>query len=85
VTVSSGDTSREAAEFQLQAWQRLGAEARVEMVAQLSEQIREISLAGIRQRHPGYTDDQARRALLRLVVGDELVLTTWPGQPLVEP
>jgi hypothetical protein len=85
VTISSSDTSREAAEVQLEAWRRLGPEARVALAAQLSDEIREVSLAGIRHRHPDYTDDEALRALLRLIVGDELVRAALPGRPLVDP
>jgi hypothetical protein len=55
------------------------------MAAQLSDDIRQVSLAGIRQRHPEYTDDEVRRALLRLVVGDALTRAAWPGRTLVDP
>jgi len=85
VTIASDDTSVEAATMQLEAWRRLGPEARVALLAELSDEIRQVSLAGIRQRHPEYTDDQARRALLRLVVGDELARAACPGRPLVDP
>jgi hypothetical protein len=67
VAFSAGDTSAEAAAVQLAAWRCLGPEARGAMAAQLSDDIRQVSLAGIRQRHPEYTDDEVRRALLRLV------------------
>lgn len=82
---TSGDTSAEAAAVQLAAWRRLGPEARVAMAAHLSDDIRQVSLAGIRQRHPDYTDDEVRRALLRLIVGDALTRAAWPGRTLVDP
>jgi hypothetical protein len=40
---------------------------------------------GIRRRHPEYTDEQVRMALLRLLHGDELLRTVWPDRALVQP
>lgn len=80
-----GDTSVEAAKAQLEAWRRLGPEGRVELAAGLSDEIRQVALAGIRERHPNYSADQAFRALLRLVWGDVLVLAVWRGEPLIDP
>jgi len=85
VPITSGDTSREAAAIQLEAWRRLGPEVRVALAAEMSDEIREVSLAGIRSRHPDYDDDQAGRALLRLIVGDDLARAAGRGQPLVDP
>jgi hypothetical protein len=79
------DTSPEAAAFQIDAWRRLGPEGRVELAARLSDEIRAVSLAGIRERHPEYSEAQAFRALLRLVLGDPLVRELWPHDPLVDP
>ena len=80
-----GDTSVEAAKVQLDAWRRLGPEGRVELAAGLSDEIRQVTLAGIRDRHPDYSSDQAFRALLRLVWGDVLVRAVWVGEPLIDP
>jgi hypothetical protein len=85
VRITSGDTSPEAAAIQLEAWRRLGPEARVALAARLSDEIRQVSLAGIRQRNPDYDDDHAMRALLRLIVGDDLARAVCPGRPLVDP
>ncbi len=83
--ISSDDTSPDAAAIQLEAWRRLGPEARVALAAELSDEIRAVSLAGIRSRHRDYDDDQVTRALLRLIVGDELARAAGRGQPLVDP
>jgi hypothetical protein len=79
------DTSPEAAALQLDAWRRLGHSGRVELAARLSDEIRQVTLAGIRHRHPDYSEDDAFRALLRLVLGDELVRAIWPGDALIDP
>jgi len=83
--ISSDDTSPDAAAIQLEGWRRLGPEARVALAAELSDEIRAVSLAGIRSRHRDYDDDQVTRALLRLIVGDELARAAGRGQPLVDP
>lgn len=80
-----GDTSIEAATVQLEAWRRLGPEGRVELAARLSDEVRQVALAGIRHRHPEYSEGMAFRALLRLVLGDALVREVWPSEPLVDP
>jgi hypothetical protein len=85
VSLHAADTSGEAAAVQLDAYRRLGPEARVELAARLSEETREVALAGIRQRHPGYSEGEAFSALLRLLMGDERVRSVLPGRPLVDP
>ena len=55
------------------------------LAARLSDEIREVTLAGIRERHPEYSSDQAFRALLRVVLGDALVKELRPNDPLVDP
>jgi hypothetical protein len=79
------DTAPDAAALQLEAWRRLGSERRLELAMALSDEIREVALAGIRKRHPAYSQERAVRALHRLVLGDMLVGKVWPGEPLVDP
>ncbi len=66
------DTSPDARRAQESVWRRLGPEGRVELMARLSDELREIALAGIRSREPALTETQARGKLLRAVLGDEL-------------
>jgi hypothetical protein len=37
------------------------------MAAELSDTVRQVSLAAIRQRHPGYSGDKVRRTFVRVV------------------
>src|SRR5215472_1815431 len=73
------DTSREAHEVQLVAYRHLGGAARVAIAFRLGTLARNTALAGIRRRHPEYDDRQARRALHRLLLGDEVVRRLYPG------
>jgi hypothetical protein len=79
------DTDAAAYEAQIQAYRRMGSEARVRLAAEMSEDARSISLAGIRARHPEYDDAHVRRALFRLLLGEDLVRAMWPGEALVAP
>jgi hypothetical protein len=51
----------------------------------LSEVARRTLAAGIRARHPEYDDGGVLRALARLLYGDDLVQSAWPGRKLVDP
>jgi hypothetical protein len=70
---------------QRQIYQRLGAGARMAIAFRLSAAVGRLAIAGIRHRHPDYTDDQVRQAFARLRLGDEVVRTIWPERALVDP
>ena len=57
----------------------------VEIAIRMSEDARRITMDGIRSRHPEYTDDEVRHAMLRLTLGDELYAAAWPSRPLLAP
>jgi len=79
------DTDPAAHEAQLCVYRRMGPEARVALAARMSEEARQIALQGIRTRHPEYDDDRARRALFRLLLGEEAVRALWPDEASVLP
>ena len=79
------DTTPEAYAAQIEAYRRMGAKERTAVTFRLNELARETAVAGIRARHPDYGEEQARRALFRLIFGDELTRAVWPGRDLVDP
>jgi hypothetical protein len=79
------DTDAAAHEAQIEAYRRMGAEARVRLAVQMSEDARRISLDGIRARHPEYDEERARRALFRLLLGEDRVRALWPDEAPVAP
>jgi hypothetical protein len=79
------DTSPEADALQLEGYRRMGGAGRAQVMFRLSELARRTTEAGIRRRHPGYDATQVRRALARLLYGDDLVRQAWPGRELEEP
>jgi len=81
----STDTSVEAQRVQDEVYRKLGPHGRLATMFQLNEMVRGIAMAGIRDRHPEYDDEQVKLALARLQFGDALVLAAWPDRALVEP
>ncbi|HYR28343.1 MAG TPA: hypothetical protein VEU30_07750 [Thermoanaerobaculia bacterium] len=67
--VPVSDTTPQAAAMQLQLYRSVGPSERVRIAVELSEAARETALAGIRRRHPEYTDREIRRSFVALVYG----------------
>ena len=66
------DTTIEAARKQFEILERLGVAGRAEMTFELSDNLRQITESGVRLRHPEYNDNQVRRDVLCIVLGEEL-------------
>lgn len=66
------DTSPEARRVQIAALRRLGVSGRAKVAFALNRLTRELSMTGIRMRHPDYDDEQVRLALRRLMLGEIL-------------
>ncbi|MBN1795898.1 MAG: hypothetical protein JW804_04435 [Sedimentisphaerales bacterium] len=66
------DTTIEAMRNQFEILQRIGIEGRAEMTFQLSDNLRQITEAGVRLRHPAYDEQAVRREVLCITLGDEL-------------
>ena len=79
------DTRQEAHEFQIRGYRRMDITQKAELVAELSEAVREVAREGIRQRHPGDGDDDVKRALVVLLYGRETERRLWPDDEPREP
>ena len=66
------DTSLEAWQVHVDALRRMSGEERVAKALDLSDTARRISEAGLRHRHPDWSDERIRDALLDLLLGKEL-------------
>jgi hypothetical protein len=73
------DTTAAAQEAQVLAARRLGPAGRLRAAAELSEDIRRISVEGVLRRHPGYSLEQARREVLARIWGEDLARRVWPS------
>jgi hypothetical protein len=51
---------------------------RLEMALELGETARELVMAGVKHRHPDYSPEQIRLAVLRLLQGKQVFSTVYP-------
>jgi len=79
------DTTPDAARVRLAIYRGMAPARRCGIAARMSVDARAIALAGIRQRHPEYDDDQARLALFRLLLGDVMFLRAYPRAAVLAP
>ncbi|MCI0498822.1 MAG: hypothetical protein L0Y36_03950 [Planctomycetales bacterium] len=77
--IVSGDTSKDAAAKQFEVLRNMGLQGRAKLTFQLCDNLREITRAGIRHRHPDYTEQQVTHAYLRLILDKELFQQVFPG------
>jgi len=66
------DTTPEAHRKQIEILRKMSPEQRAITSLELSDNVRQIAMAGIKKQHPDFTDTQIRRELLRRLVGDKL-------------
>lgn len=66
------DTSETAWNKVREIHARLGPQGRIEAAFAVSELAREATLAGLRMRHPGWSEGQLGEALLRQLYGPDL-------------
>jgi len=78
-SIFSADTTADAAARQIETLRAIGTTRRAEMTFQLSDNLRAITEAGIRYRHPDYTDRQVVQAVLRLTLEKDVFEQVFPG------
>jgi len=76
------DISRQCTEKEIEMYRRMTAEQRVRLSMRLTETWRNRIVAGVRRRHPNYTEQQMRMAVLYLMHGKELFQKVYPGQEI---
>jgi hypothetical protein len=77
------DTSLDAFRVQLESYRRMSPAARLQQALQWSEEVRELGRAGIRLRHPEYSEKDIHLASIRLRLGDDLFRRVYPGIDVV--
>jgi len=65
----SSDTSPEAAAVQQEIFRRMTPEQRLRIALELSEELRNIALSGVRSRHPEMSEEELKFELMRIIYG----------------
>lgn len=81
IALMVGDTRDDARTAQIAALRRLGAEGRLRLAAEMSEDARQIAIESERRRHPEMTAHDARLAVLRRLWGSDLAARVPVSSP----
>ena len=73
------DTTDEAWAEQIRGLRRRGPAGRAAMAFELSDNLRQIVVDGIRHRHPTWDENRVRHETFRIVYGDRLYTEVFGG------
>jgi hypothetical protein len=82
LTTIAADTTPDAAWVQVKIYRRMSVEQRLQLTLGMSRSLGNIAAAGVRLRHPEYTEEQVKYAVIRLRLGEELFRKAFPGVKL---
>ena len=66
------DTNKDAYLMQIAILREMSPEKRADLAFEMSDNMRENAIEGIKCEHPGYTTEQIRNELLRRVAGEKI-------------
>ena len=75
------DTTAGAHAAQLSVYRAMSPSARVRAALQMSEEAREVALAGERHRHPDWSEARIRRTVAESLLGTELAARAFAAGP----
>lgn len=78
MTRLSLDTPSEIERLQIEGWRRMSSEQKAAIVSGLTQAAFDVSLAGVRQRHPNASPREQRRRLAAITLGPDLARQVWP-------
>lgn len=73
------DTTPEAKRHYYGLLRKATPEFRAQRMHELSKMTKELTMSGIRLRHPEYTDEQIKYAYLRLIMGKKNFAQCFPS------
>jgi hypothetical protein len=79
----SADTSRDAEAIQIELWRRMSSVDKARAVTSSSRAAQELSLVGIRLRHPEASQRECFLRLAALKLGPSLALRVYPEAALL--
>ena len=75
------DTRREAERVQIELLRRAPAWRKMQMVDDLNRAVKRLALCGLRERHPGASEEELRRRLADLLLGPDLAARAYGPPP----
>ena len=79
------DTSPEAERELIGRWREMSAAEKLGIALSLSASVRQLALAGIRQRHPGASPRELFLHFAILTLGRELAVAAYPDAAALDP
>jgi hypothetical protein len=76
--VLAADTTVEAERIQVERWRRMTPLEKARAVTEVSRAVQELSLAGLRIRHPGASERECLLRLAALKLGRDLACEIYP-------
>jgi hypothetical protein len=72
------DTTPEAAQVQVEIYRRMPPAKRLRLVLALSDSLRAVVAAGVRNRHPEFNAQEVKLSVARLTLGEPLFRKVYP-------
>jgi hypothetical protein len=73
------DTASEVADRQIEAWRRMTPSEKLSLAVRMSQTVRDLALAGVRQRYPRAAQHEQFLRLAIVVLGIDLARKAYPG------
>ena len=80
-----GDTSKEVKNKQIEILRRMSPSDRLTLALELTATSRKLLEQGVRSRHPEYTEDVIRLAVIRLLIPETLFNKAYPDAVGIKP
>ena len=77
----SADTPRHVREIQIELLNRMPTWRKLQLVDDLNRTVKQLALAGLRERHPGDSPELLQRRLADLLLGPELAAKVYGPLP----
>lgn len=78
------DTPRDIEQRQIEAWRRMTPSEKLSLVIRLSDTVRQLALAGVRQRYPDASPREQFLRLAMVTLGDDLARKAYPEIEMME-
>lgn len=78
MSLRSHDTSEQAFELQIEIFRNISPQERMRRASELYKSLRSLLAQGVQARHPEYTPEQVRLAVIRLTLPEDLFLAAYP-------